>query len=100
MPVTLEQSEALSLIRLEGAVGIGDAAELKKLLIHALTPGNEVCVSLGGALDLDVTAIELLWAAKCEAEKSGVAFTFAGPVPVELLATLEDAGFEKFPVSK
>lgn len=100
MPVTLGQSGALSLVRLEGSVGIGDAVGLKKLLLQALAPGNKVCISLEDSLDLDVTAMQLLWAAKHEAEKLGVAFTFAEPVPAELSTICGDAGFEKFAVSK
>jgi hypothetical protein len=100
VPVALEQSEALSVIRLEGAIGIADAAELKKLLLQALQPGKKVNLLLECAAELDVTAVQLLWAAGREAKRSGVEFTFAGTVPEEISTALGDAGFEKLPVSK
>ena len=100
MPVTLEQSEGQSVICAEGAVGIADAAELKRLLLQALQPGKEVRVSLERAVDLDVTAVQLLWAAGRAAKGADVEFTLVGTVPKEIFTALGDTGFEKFSVSK
>ena len=101
MGVTLEQSEALNLFRLEGAVGIGCAAEFKGLLNQAFGSGREMRVSLQGATDLDVTAVQLLWAAERKAKGAGVAFSYDGAVPEQVLAALSEAGLQQFiiPVS-
>ena len=72
-------NETQSLIGLEGAIDIASAAELKKLLLEGLNSGREVRVSLAGATDLDVTAVQLLWAAEREASRSGVTCFFAPP---------------------
>ena len=96
MPVTLEQVDALSLIRLEGAIGIGCAAELKRLLLLALGSGREVRVSRQEAADLDVTAVQLLWAAARQAQASGAGFSFAGPISKDLSAALSEAGLQQF----
>ena len=72
MGVTLEQEETLNLLRLEGAVEIGCAAEFKGLLAQALASGRALRISLEGATDLDVTAVQLLWAAERKAKKAGV----------------------------
>jgi anti-anti-sigma factor len=98
MAVTLEQSEALCVLRLEGEINIACAAELKKLLLQALASGRELRVDLEGATEVDVTALQLLWAAEREARGSGRGFTLAGRVPEEIAATAGDAGLEKFPV--
>jgi anti-anti-sigma regulatory factor len=98
VPVTLERSDALSLIRLEGGVDIATAAELKGVLLEALESGKQMSVSVEAATSLDVTAVELLWAAEREARRSGVGFTLAGEVPEQISSTLIDAGFESFPV--
>src|ERR1035438_10706759 len=98
MPITLDQSEALSSIRLEGEVDITSAAELKKLLLQALASGKEVQLDLESAEELDVTALQLLRAAEREARGSKLRNTIAGRLPEEISATLLDAGFEKFPV--
>jgi anti-anti-sigma regulatory factor len=98
MGIGLEQREESSVICLEGAIDIGSAAELKRVLLEALAPGNAVSVSLDPGADLDVTAIQLLWAAEREARALGVGFKLAGQVPEPVSATLKDAGFESFPI--
>jgi anti-anti-sigma regulatory factor len=98
MAITLAESEALSAIGLEETVDISSAAELKALLVKALGAGQEVRVSLEGAAYLDVTAIQLLWAAEREARSAGVGFALEGPIPERVSAALLDAGFDRFPV--
>ncbi len=98
MGITLKQSEGSNVIRLEGAIDIARAAELKATFLDALRSGNPVRVALDGCTDLDVTAVQLLWAAEREARALAVGFTLAGPVPEPLWASLKDAGFERFPV--
>jgi anti-anti-sigma factor len=98
MAVTLDQSEALCVLRLEGEINIASAAELKRLLLQALASGRELRVDLEGATEVDVTALQLLWAGEREARGSGRGFTLAGRVPEEISAAVSDAGFEKFPL--
>ena len=100
LSLIFEENETKSVICLEGATGIADAARLKELLLQALKAKKEVSVSLRNATDLDVTAVQLLWASEREARSSGVTFTLAGPIPAEISAALGDAGFEKFPASE
>jgi len=97
--ISLEQDDALSLIRLEGTIDISCAADLKELLLKVLQPGREVRVNLDQATDLDVTAIELLWAAERAARTSDVRFALSGQVPKRISTAVADAGFDKFPVS-
>jgi len=96
MPVTLEQSETQRLIRLEGAIDIACAEELKTLLLTAVESGSEVCVSLGGATRLDVTSVQLLWAAERQARATGCGFAFVGRVQESLSISLSDEGFNEF----
>jgi anti-anti-sigma regulatory factor len=100
MPVTLEQGEAQSVIDLEGAIDIACATELKKVLLQALESGRAVRVAVEHATDLDVTAVQLLWAAGREAKGLGLEFTLAGTMPEEISATLADAGLEKFSITE
>jgi anti-anti-sigma regulatory factor len=96
LPVSLKQDGAQSRIRLEGAIDIGCAQELKKLLLQGLKAGSEVRVMLTDVTDLDVTAVQLLWAAKREARASSVGFAFEGQMPEPVSAALAEAGFEAF----
>lgn len=98
MPVTLEQSKTQRLIRLEGTIDISCAMELKTLLLTAIGSGREVCVSLEGITKLDVTTVQLLWAAQREARGVGNGFALTGQVPEEISIALGYEGFDEFPV--
>lgn len=98
MPITFEQSEAQYVIHLEGEITIPLAAELKQAIIQALTEGKDLCVRLERATELDITALQLLWAAEREAKKSSLRFTADGSVPEEIRVAASAAGFERFPV--
>ncbi len=98
MPVTLEQNENLCLLRLEGEIDITSATELKMLLLQGLASGRELRVDLERATDLDVTAMQLLWAAEREARRLRTGITLTGRVPKEISSAAGDAGFESFPV--
>ncbi len=98
MPVTLEQKDALASIRLEGAIDVGCAAELKEFLIQKLKSGSAVYVALESATLLDITAVQLLWAAAREAKRVGVGFEFKGQAPEAVRCALAEAGIEDFPV--
>jgi anti-anti-sigma regulatory factor len=96
--IAVEQREESTAICLEGTIDIASAAELKTTLLDALGRGNPVCLSLASNVDLDVTAIQLLWAAEHKARTSGVEFKLAGPLPEPLRMALKESGFERFPV--
>ena len=96
MSVALTHREDSSLVHLEGAIDIADAAPLKAVLLQALKRGNAIEVALDSATSLDVTAIQLLWAAQREAQRAAVACAFAGPVPEAVSAALADAGLKEY----
>jgi len=98
VPITLDQSEAQSLIQLEGEINIASATELKQLLVQALSAGKDLRLDLEHAIDLDVTALQLLWVAVREAKKLGVAITVARGIPDVISHAAIDSGFERFPV--
>lgn len=69
------------------------------MLIEAISSGKEVQLDLAQASDLDVTAVQLLWAARRETEKAGASFAVAGDVPGNIGRVFCEAGFENFPVA-
>ena len=97
MGITLKQRDESTVICLGGDIDISSAAELKKAFVDALKPGRAVLVSLDSNTDLDVTAIQLLWAAEQKAKASGVKLGLDGQVPEKVSAALKDEGFEEFP---
>jgi hypothetical protein len=88
-----------NVVRIDREAGIASAAELKQRLLTALASGREIQVELDPAADVDVTWVQLLWAAEVEAKRSGVAFTVSGQVPEQVSAALRDAGFAPFSAS-
>jgi anti-anti-sigma regulatory factor len=96
MGISLDKSEAGAVISLAGTIDITCAAELKVLLLEALDSGTEVLISLGDAIDLDVTAIQLLWAAQRQARQSTVGFEVSGQVPEPISTAIAEAGFQPF----
>ena len=96
MGIALEQSENSSVLRLDGVIDISCAAELKTLLLKALASGPEVRIALDGVTELDVTVVQLLWAAEREAARAAVAFALSGQVQDPVLSGLRLTGFEEF----
>jgi hypothetical protein len=96
VPVTVQEGENTSLICFEGGVNISSSAEVKSILINALTSKRKMRLTLESATELDVTALQLLYAAEQDAARSGNRLTLEGSVPVEITAAMTDAGFAKF----
>lgn len=96
--MTLETTDKSSLISLEGPIDISCAAELKSHLLDALKPNKATSVSLEKVTCMDVTSIQLLWAAEREARGAGIPFTLIGRLPEPICATVREAGFDLFPL--
>jgi anti-anti-sigma factor len=96
LPTALIEAETQCVIRMEGDVDIANAAELKTMLIAAISSGKEVQIDLEGASDLDVTAVQLLWSAAREAGKAGSSFA-AVHVPEVLRSSMSELGLPDFP---
>ena len=97
MPIALDVVETQCILRLDGDIDIACSGELKAMIIEALSTHRPVVVDLAGATDLDVTAMQVLWAAARDAERSGISFV-AAVVPEMIAFTVREAGFEAFPV--
>jgi len=93
--IILEQGEKTSCVRLQGSIDISLAEELKKVLVDALKAGEEIRVMAGDTTYLDVTAVQLLWAAEREARRTGVRWIFAEVLPEPVRANLVEAGFDE-----
>jgi len=97
MPIILDQDETSCRIRLEREINISSAAELKKLLLEALSSGKEIRLDLERATEMDVTALQLVWAVEREAKAAGVNFVRVAP-PQTIAVACGEAGFEMFPI--
>ncbi len=92
--IALSQSDDSCTVSLAGAIDIASAAELKAVLLEALETGKEIRISPADATDLDITAFQLLWAAKRAATASGVSFALTDALPESIRGSLAVMGLE------
>jgi hypothetical protein len=91
----VDRTETHWLLRLEGDYNISSAAELKAALLDGLASSKELELDLEGAGELDITFLQLLWAAEREAGRAGPRLVCR--VSETAGAAARGAGFERFP---
>jgi anti-anti-sigma regulatory factor len=91
----MERRETDCLIRVEGAVSLASAAELKALLLEGLALGTDIQLDLEQAGAIDIAVMQIFLAAGMEADRLGV--KLASNVSEAAAASARDAGFERFP---
>jgi anti-anti-sigma regulatory factor len=97
--ISCEKRDGLTLVRIEGAIDIASATELKTALLEAFASHGDVRIDAGQAAYFDITAMQLLWAAEREARKLGVGFGSTDELPAPVRAGLREAGFDAFPLA-
>lgn len=102
MPVRFDSTGDAATIRLEGDVGIGCAAALRRLLLEALNldgsgANHATRISLAKITTVDVTAVQLLWAAEREARRSGRPLPAVDAWPAAVVEVLHGTGFAALP---
>jgi anti-anti-sigma factor len=90
--IAAERSEKPLSIRLSGSVDISEAAELKRLLLETLDSEMGLYMDVSALESIDVTVVQLLWAAKCQAMTAGRQFRIDGPLNPEIESRLQQAG--------
>jgi anti-anti-sigma factor len=96
MEVVFEK-DSINSVNLGGSLNISSAEELKAILLRALESKEPVRISLEQVGEMDVTAVQLLFAARDEARRAGTAFQFAEQTPAPVVSFLDSCGFEDFP---
>lgn len=94
MAIVLTRSDDASLLRLDGEIDISSAAELKAALLEAIAAGKAICVWADEVAELDVTAIQLLWATARQAKQAGIGFTVTGEMRGAVRESLSALGFD------
>jgi anti-anti-sigma regulatory factor len=91
MQLCLDQAEAACSLLVNGSANIEIAEELKDLLIQAVATEKDLRVDMRGLTSLDVTIVQLLWAAQQKFTSLGRTCTIAG-VPEPVLSVMCEAG--------
>ena len=97
MPITFESSESTCVIRFAGEIDVSCSSELKRMLMETVNSLKDLRLDLENASDLDITTMQLIWAAARDLENAGKSLMAYGQVPEPLHAAIREAGFEKFP---
>jgi anti-anti-sigma regulatory factor len=93
LPVNHKEGEHACVLQFQGEMDASHSGELKGYFLEAISHGKDLRVDLTAATDLDVTTLQLFWAAMREAEKTGRTIKVEGKVPAGVLAGICDAGF-------
>ncbi len=86
-------SEPQCVIRLESEGMISGAVEFKTSLLQAISSGKEVELNMAYASEIDITAVQLLWATAREAEKQNTSLYAVGPLAEAVSDAFIEAGF-------
>ena len=73
-PCHLVKSNDVSILTLQNSVKIQQARVLKMLLLDAIEVGKPIRLDMHGLTNLDVTTIQLIYAAKTKAQNSDLEF--------------------------
>lgn len=90
-----EQNQQI-VIRPVGAMEIGQAADFKQQLQAALAGGRQILLNLQDVTEMDVTAVQLLWALR---QAAGERLQGQGDLPAEAAAALAEADLGRFLVA-
>jgi anti-anti-sigma regulatory factor len=91
----MEMLEDHSIVRVERECTVTSATELKELLLQALASGTRIDVDLSAVEEIDVTALQLLWAARNQARSSARGFTLL--LSETAAGVAAEAGFDLTP---
>jgi len=91
----IDRGETRWLVRLDEEAGLSSAAGLKDALVEALAAAAPVALDLGQSVEIDVTVLQLAFAAAREAERSGSSFVSTASEAARATGRL--AGFQAFP---
>ena len=91
----MSEKKTVSVVTLEKRATIDRAQHLRDTLLEALQQSDRVLLNLSHVEAVDLTAIQILYAAVREARIGGGELDFTGEVPESMRKALQDGGFCK-----
>jgi anti-anti-sigma regulatory factor len=95
LPISVERLDSQWSLQLEGDLTLVSAPELKALLLEWLASGKDLRLDLERADQIDLSVLQLLWAAGREAARSNA--VISSRVSEVAMAAAREAGFDSFP---
>jgi anti-anti-sigma regulatory factor len=98
LALTVDRQEARWVVRLDGDFSVTSAAELKGVLLEGLASGKALHLDLEQVGEIDITVLQLLWAAGRDAARAVVGYSSS--VSSAAAGVARNAGLEGFPGSE
>ena len=95
MSATLERDDSRWRIRIDGEATLSTAAVLKALLVEWLAAGKDLELDLAAVEEIDIAALQLLWAVPREAARMGV--QLSARLSAVVVQAAGNAGFSGIP---
>lgn len=76
----------------KGSAGIEEAKKLKTELLESFKNNSDICLDISKLEDIDITGIQLILAARKEAEKKKMNFTIADSIPESISSFISAVG--------
>jgi anti-anti-sigma regulatory factor len=90
-----QQSGNQGNVTLEGSLAVGQAEELRMLLIKALIDADQVNVDFGTVTDIDLSCLQLLCSAHRSAVRMNKRLVFSSGTPAEFRQAVVEAGYAR-----
>jgi len=94
----MNESSSIRVVTLEGNLGIGRSQEIKDSISTAFSESMQVLLSLSMVDELDISILQILYAAKKEALSLGKQFHLSGSLKPEIIKKLLRYGFINHPI--
>lgn len=92
MAISVDVQEDVRNITLSGVLDIEQAAECKGVMMDALASPLPIRVQVAAVTDIDVTILQLLWAAAAQATSAGSDLIVEGPLSEAIQISLSGTG--------
>lgn len=89
----IDEDRTLSVLDLHGSLTIREVDDLRARLIEALDAARELSIRCSDAIAVDLSAVQILIAARRSAEARGIRLTIAGPPGPAMADALQRGGF-------
>ncbi|MCX7025661.1 MAG: STAS domain-containing protein [Spirochaetes bacterium] len=95
----MENARLQTVLEIHGSLGIESVRELASGFSRAIRETGDIHVVLSNISDIELTGIQLLYAAAKEAAMAGKRITFSGILDSRITIKLASAGFLKEPLT-
>ncbi len=81
------------MVSISGALTIESASELRKILVNSISKAGHVVLEIGNVTEMDLSCLQLFYAAHKRAKETGKGFSLKGGCPDVFKKAVEDAGY-------